>query len=480
MQGLMKVQDLAKQSRLRIVEESNARRGMLINPKSERDISDKIRAGQAKRQALEEVKTISQSQDVLKLVQELIEFDEKHLQPAETTLQKLVQDRKRREARSFLNRQFQPLRDLYDELSGALVTTAQTEARVLLEIRQREIFWTLGLVGFGFFLIFVVFSILSWNVRKIIRTGIRHLKNEYNELWTTVQNLVEMSQEVSDGFSEQQEGLGAITASVKDVDGGFQRNIGYVQRVQETSTHSLEVARRGQGVMEKMIQTIDQMRDNHRMVMDQVNEGNAKVQEIVQVINEISKKTQVINEIVFQTKLLSFNASIEAARAGEHGKGFSVVASEIGKLASMSGEAAKGISSMLDGSVQKVEGIVAHTRNQVSHLEKSGQERMEAGASVAEDCRISLDEIVASVGQARDIAKEMAHESQSQAVGLQGVIDAIERLQGTGQRNVSQALEASGGAQNLIAQAEELKYAIKMIAFKVDGRPQKKHRLLEH
>lgn len=478
-QSLTKVQDLTKQSRLGIVEESNALRGILINPKSEKDIGDKIRSGQAKRQALEEVKTISQSQDVQKLTQELIDFDEKHLLPAETTLQKLVLDRRKREARSFFNRQFQPMRDLYDELSAALVTTAQTEARVLLEARQREIFWTLGVVGFAFLLTFFVFSILSWNVRELIRSGIRHLKNEYNELWNTAQHMAEMSQDVADGFSEHQEGLGAITTSVKEIDDTFRRGIANVRKAQETSTRSMEVARRGQGVMEKMIQTFGQMSDNHRMVMEQVNEGNARVQEIVQVINEISKKTQVINEIVFQTKLLSFNASIEAARAGEHGKGFSVVASEIGKLASMSGEAAKGISSMLDGSVQKVEGIVAHTRNQVSHLGKSGQDRLEAGVAVAEDCRISLAEIVSSVDHVRSIAREMEQESQDQAAGLESLAEVIQRLQGAGHRHVSQALEVNGAAHNLLAQAEELKYAIKMIAFKVDGIPQKKHRLLE-
>ena len=62
------------------------------------------------------------------------------------------------------------------------------------------------------------------------------------------------------------------------------------------------------------------------------NESNKEIQEIVKVIAEIGNKTKVINDIVFQTKLLSFNASVEAARAGENGKGFAVVAEEVGKL----------------------------------------------------------------------------------------------------------------------------------------------------
>lgn len=102
-----------------------------------------------------------------------------------------------------------------------------------------------------------------------------------------------------------------------------------------------------------MIHSITEISESNDRIMSQVADGNRKISEIVQVISEIGNKTKVINDIVFQTKLLSFNASVEAARAGEHGKGFAVVAEEVGNLAQMSGNAAKEISDMLNGSVSR-------------------------------------------------------------------------------------------------------------------------------
>lgn len=78
-----------------------------------------------------------------------------------------------------------------------------------------------------------------------------------------------------------------------------------------------------------------------------------EIKEILEVIPLIKKKANIIDEIVFKTQLLSFNASIEAERAGENGRGFSVVAQEIGNLAQTSGSAAADISELIKSSLKK-------------------------------------------------------------------------------------------------------------------------------
>ena len=109
----------------------------------------------------------------------------------------------------------------------------------------------------------------------------------------------------------------------------------------EKANLSHEIATEGRESVNQMRLSMQDIENSINHMSHQVGESNEQIENIVKIIGEISNKTAIINDIVFQTKLLSFNASVEAARAGEHGKGFAVVAEEVGNLAQMSGTAAK-------------------------------------------------------------------------------------------------------------------------------------------
>jgi len=115
------------------------------------------------------------------------------------------------------------------------------------------------------------------------------------------------------------------------------------------------------------------------------------------IISEIENKTKIINEIVFQTKLLSFNASVEAARAGEQGKGFAVVAEEVGNLAELSGKAATEITSMLDSGLAKVNDIAVGTKRRVGEISTEGSQKITSSKRIIEDSKQVLDSILENV-----------------------------------------------------------------------------------
>ncbi len=320
--------------------------------------------------------------------------------------------------------------------------------------------------------ILAALGVMTWyanSLSKTLREIAFGVDKSSGEVGSLSERMASASSELSSSTTEQAAALQETVSSIDEVSAMIAKNAENAKRSKESSNLSSDAAQKGKDAVDQVIHSIEEINQANTNIMGQIEEGNQQLTEIVKLISEIGNKTKVINDIVFQTKLLSFNASVEAARAGEHGKGFAVVAEEVGNLAQMSGNAAKEISQMLEGSVQKVDQIVNTSKTRVEKMMNESKTKVEAGTLTAKKCGEVLDEIVKNVSEVNMMVSEITTASQEQSQGVSEINKAMNQLDQVTQSNAASSQDAATVAALLRTQSDGLRTVIQQLIATVEG-----------
>jgi len=288
--------------------------------------------------------------------------------------------------------------------------------------------------------------VVGSHVRKL--TGIvTRLSDEAGQVADGAVKVNGASQNLSQAAVEQASAVEETVASMEEMAATISKTADNASKSHSVTQKGEEEAQKGKQVIAHML-----------AAMEGIEASNSKLQSLVQLIQEIEAKTQIINDIVFETRLLSFNASIEAARAGVHGKGFSVVAEEVGKLAVLSGKAADEIRSLLDSSTAEVAKIVSST-----------QESVLAGKNAFRDCEQAFNSMGDTLQRIRDSVEQIATATQQQEVGVEQTNKAMVAIDHATLNNSKSAETLSALAVDLERGADSLKNSIASMRALVSG-----------
>ena len=301
---------------------------------------------------------------------------------------------------------------------------------------------------------------LSNSINNLLR-GLAQRLQESSERVSSNSVLVKnASQDLADGTTEQAESLHETVTSTNEIAAMTEKSSDNSRESLKRAELSRDASAKGQNSLEQMMKAIMEIGSSNQAINSQIKKGNEEIQEIVNLILKIGEKTKLIDDIVFQTKLLSFNVSVEAARAGEHGKGFAVVAEEMSNLAGMSGRASKEISTMLTETTQKAMSVVEGNQNNVNRLLAIGEEKVQSGQQVAKSCKNVLEEILHYVDEMCSMIRETALSAEEQSKGIAEINKAMGALDAVTAQNANSSQQCSDAANFLMVEVDKTREVV--------------------
>ncbi|MFO7735027.1 MAG: methyl-accepting chemotaxis protein [bacterium] len=167
------------------------------------------------------------------------------------------------------------------------------------------------------------------HLRKIVN----NVKDASVQLDTISENISQGSEGASSRISDVSDSVESISGNLSEITSRLKKT---TEEMQNVSNVVVKLSRHSDSSSKMLGRALSSM--------NEIQSANTEIQEI----------TEVVDEIAFQTNLLSLNAAIEAARAGEYGKGFAVVAKEVRQLSRRSSKSAQQINSLLKNTGSKI------------------------------------------------------------------------------------------------------------------------------
>jgi methyl-accepting chemotaxis protein len=271
-----------------------------------------------------------------------------------------------------------------------------------------------------------------------VRDGLGLLASSSSEILATVSQVAAAASETATAVSE-------TSTTAEEVKQTAHLSSQKAKVVQESARKAAAVSETGHKAVTETIEGMTRIREQ----MESIAESVVRLSEQGQTIGEI---IATVNDLAEQSNLLAVNAAIEATRAGEYGKGFAVVAQEVKNLAEQSRRATTQVRTILM-EVQKATSAAVLATEQ-------GTKVVAAGVKQAADAGESIRVLTGSVGEAENVAIQIAASSQQQLVGMDQIASAIANIQQAAIQNMAGTKQLEASAKGLQELGRRLKVLV--------------------
>jgi methyl-accepting chemotaxis protein len=280
--------------------------------------------------------------------------------------------------------------------------------------------------GIAVMLTVIIGVFLSRSVSSPIRHIVENLDKGIDGIRTACDQVSASGQSLADGASRQSVSIQQTSSSLEEISAMTRQNSDHASEADRLMKESHQIIQKANISMSGLIESM---------------------QDISKSGEETSKIVKSIDEIAFQTNLLSLNAAVEAARAGEKGAGFAVVADEVRNLAMRSADAAKNTAVLIEGITKKIA----------------------SGSKLVHKTNEAFAEVSGSSTKVGELVAEIAAASAEQFHGIEEVNRAVAEMDKIVQQNAADAEESASNSYEMNAQISHIRCMIDDLSSLVHG-----------
>jgi methyl-accepting chemotaxis protein len=271
-----------------------------------------------------------------------------------------------------------------------------------------------------------------------VASGIKLVGNNTSEILAMIMN-------TGDSLKENTEVLSNASANLSKSSNKQAASLEETAAALEEITSNIKGNTEASSQMAMLAQNVTASAQNGLTLANQTAKS---MDEINTQVSSINEAIEVIDQIAFQTNILSLNAAVEAATAGEAGKGFAVVAAEVRNLASRSAEAAKEIKDIVEQASSKAQ----------------------AGKQISTKMIEGYDELNSNIKNTIEMIENVANASKEQERGIIQINDAVNALDKSTQENATVADRISNMSEQIAQMSNSLVTAASRASFLSDAR----------
>lgn len=334
-----------------------------------------------------------------------------------------------------MGKKYQEHRNIVDEVVRLARNQNERLEKEVTAIYQRN----QRLAILAWLITFSIGVLLAYLIARSINNPLQTIVSGLGHIFNEISNRVDQQ---SKAVVQQSSAVNETTATMDEFNTSFQHTEGLAKESSNRAKAVLQIADTGNNLLRQVISSLSTHREKVAAIVDQI----MRLSELIRQIHNIAAVT---SNLTNQTNILALNAAVQAAHVKHQSEGFSVIASEIRKLADESKKFLSHIDVLVDNIQQATDATVK--------IAEEGNRTVQEIIAKAQDTAKAFDSLISITNKSFEGAEQAAANVNQQGIAVHQVLEAMENLNQVAHQTMTGMQQIRGELNNLQTITLELK-----------------------